>query len=866
MNGSLRLCAGVILVPPQNQVAGGVRRPHRLGKRYFVHVSLAAQHGIASKETGLLTPGTMSFREMPLGGRIYICAVCLFGVLACLTVRFLPSPVATLSLFEATVFVVLAAIAGGSKVCLFRRVENSKAVSMSLGFVLTFAGMLHFGASMAVALGVVSCCAGCTYPKRQPLHQLAFNVSLMAVEAFLGSWTYFSINRSGLDIQRFETLVAVACSTLVYYAVNTGGVSCVIGLLSRSSPIQVWRETFVWTAPSFFAGASVSAFAIVTFGNNLVTVVLFLAPVAYFSYQSYAVHSSRAEDKLRHLEEVQVKQTQLADLYLSTIKSLALAVDAKDQYTHQHILRVQRYAVAIAKHMGFEGDELEAVNTGALLHDIGKLGVPEHVLLKPGRLTEEEFAQIRKHPEIGAAILEPVEFPWPVIPVVKYHHEKWDGTGYPEGLKGEQIPLNARIMAVADVYDALTSSRSYRSAWTHERALNVICKDVGTHFDAVVVEAFKAVIDTVIAEMAECGEGPLAIKPKTDSGAPTNKVVAARDIARTSAEIWALYEIATTLSHGLGLDEILKLLCRKLGSIYEGSTCVFLLTSNVQTGLSARAAFGPNYAYFEGASCFKAESRSSQVVNNLESYLGAYDQEDLLLSNSESASWTPISSAMIVPLCVGSERLGTVNMYHSADTSFTPDDLERLELIVGQAAGVIHRAILSEATDFPEADVLGQLHRIDHIIEYMESRCQSKLAFSLLCVDMESFKSIADHFGAGVAAAVFGNVLTSLRALVDGAGLIGRYRNDDFLIVIDGSDSSNAARFADRLCLAIADIDPELHDPELGPIRLRASVGIANFPADGATATMLLASADRDLERQKIRRKLAFLRSERYAA
>ena len=134
--------------------------------------------------------------------------------------------------------------------------------------------------------------------------------------------------------------------------------------------------------------------------------------------------------------------------------------------------------------MGLDGDELEGLNTGALLHDIGKLGVPEYVLLKPGRLTDEEFAKIKKHPEIGAAILDPVEFPWPVLPVVKYHHEKWDGTGYPEGLEGEDIPLTARILAVADVYDALTSNRSYRNAWTHERALDVIQRRTpGTHFD-----------------------------------------------------------------------------------------------------------------------------------------------------------------------------------------------------------------------------------------------------------------------------------------------------------------------------------------------------------------------------------------------
>ena len=149
--------------------------------------------------------------------------------------------------------------------------------------------------------------------------------------------------------------------------------------------------------------------------------------------------------------------------------------------------------------MGLHGPELEGLKTGALLHDIGKLGVPEYVLLKPGRLTDEEFAKVKKHPEIGAAILDPVDFPWPVLPVVKYHHEKWDGSGYPEGLKGEEIPLTARILAVGDVYDALTSNRSYRHAMTHEEALETIREGVGTHFDPKVAEAFFDVIEDVVA-------------------------------------------------------------------------------------------------------------------------------------------------------------------------------------------------------------------------------------------------------------------------------------------------------------------------------------------------------------------------------
>ncbi|MBC8063340.1 MAG: HD-GYP domain-containing protein, partial [Chlorobia bacterium] len=428
----------------------------------------------------------MGFLSLPRKAQVYLSAVVTLGIVAAITAMLGAWPGSRGTGVEIAAFLLIALVFGGKKITLIRHIGADDAVSMSLGFVITFAGMLRFGPTGAFALGALSCLSGCIYPKRQPLYQLVFNVSLSALEAFLGSLAYLAINGWTLDMRPVETFVAISGATLVYFAVNTGGVSIVIGICSGQKPTSVWRDTFLWTAPSYFAGACLSGLSMVLFGSNFWYILLFVAPVAYLTYQSYAVYSSRTEEKIRHAEEISQQHAKTADLYLATIKSLALAIDAKDQYTHQHILRVQRYAVAIAKQMGLTDGDLEAVNTGALLHDIGKLGVPEYVLLKPGRLTDEEFAKIKKHPEIGAAILDPVEFPWPVLPVVKYHHEKWDGTGYPEGLKGEEIPLTARIMAVADVYDALTSTRSYRNAWTHDRAYEVICKDVGTHFDAIV--------------------------------------------------------------------------------------------------------------------------------------------------------------------------------------------------------------------------------------------------------------------------------------------------------------------------------------------------------------------------------------------
>ena len=385
----------------------------------------------------------------------------------------------------------------------------------------------------------------------------------------------FLLLNAGQPLSRSEdTLLAVIASILTSYAVNTGGISIIIALCTGQRPADVWKENFLWTGPSYFAGGAASTLAVFLMGRHTGAILVFLAPMVYLTYQAYSLYASRVEEKQKRLEENQHHIATMADLYLATVKSLALAIDAKDQYTHQHILRVQRYAVATARQMGMAGDDLDGLATGALLHDIGKLGVPEYVLLKPGRLTEEEFDKIKKHPEIGAAILDPVSFPWPVLPVVQHHHERWDGTGYPDGLAGEAIPLTARILAVGDVYDALTTNRSYRQAWTHERALALIQEKSGVHFDPVVVEAFVQVIDGVLEEMRP--EAPAALPPSP--AAPISKAdEAARAIQRASSELWALYEVSQTLSSSLGLSETLDILARKLEALLPGTACLFLM-------------------------------------------------------------------------------------------------------------------------------------------------------------------------------------------------------------------------------------------------------------------------------------------------
>ena len=848
-------------------------------------------------------------RSLPRKAQLYLCAIYLLGfaafVRACSDVASQPRA----QWWELLVFATLAILAGGKKITLMRHKSQEDVGSMTLGFAITFAAMQRFGPGAGALVAMTSCLSSGLYPHRQPLYQLAFNAGLGMLETWAAGNIFLWLNGGTLQMRPFETFMAVVGSSLTNFLINTGGVAFIIALCSGQKTLPLWKQTFLWTAPSYFAGACVSTLALMLFGRHVVPILLFVSPVAYLTYQSYQTYLGRQEEKQQHIEELQVNQAHLADLYLATIKSLALAIDAKDQYTHQHILRVQRYAVAIAKHMGLTGAELEGVNTGALLHDIGKLGVPEYVLLKPGRLTDEEFAKIKKHPEIGAAILDPVEFPWPVLPVVKYHHEKWDGTGYPEGLTGENIPRTARILAVADVYDALTSSRSYRTAWTHERALAVIIKDAGTHFDPVVVDAFVEIIGGVVQEMAEQGEGPL-VPPSKIEQPKTKMEGAARDIQRASSELWAMYEVAQTLSSSLGLQETIDILARKLEAIFPGGACVFLLKEESEKDgvkkeeteadapcLAARAAVGLNSEYLATSRTLGTRSKSLQVAATRQTYVGEYDQDDLLLTSSQSAQWVTFHTALIVSIVHQGEMLGTINLYSPHPDAFSVHDKQLLETIAERAAMALYNGLLFDRTrGHAFTDPLTGVYNIRYLTQYVEDRCRrteegkgkrekgkgnsegeeetgksqkeetsspSSLfpfpSFALLCLDLDSFKPINDNFGHQKGDQVLSALANVFRATVRPSDIVARYGGDEFLIVLDGADAHAARVMCERLQEAVANYDPDLMHPKLGALHLGVSVGYACFPQDGDDCASLLSAADTQMYHQKTERKLGSL-------
>jgi putative nucleotidyltransferase with HDIG domain len=287
----------------------------------------------------------------------------------------------------------------------------------------------------------------------------------------------------GLEIVGLWLLVLAA----LYFFLNTLAIAVAIALHDGVGVIAIWRRHFQNLWITFIGGALGAAFVVFalelgSYGIGLLAFPLLLAVILHFAYRNA---TGRVADQLEHLAEMN-------RLHLSTIEALAHAIDAKDGNTHGHIRRVQRAAIALAKEIGLNDElELQAIEAAALLHDIGKLAIPEHILNKPGTLNPTELERMRSHARVGAEILSEVDFPYPVVPIVRHHHENWDGTGYPDGLKGADIPIGARVLSVIDCFDALTSDRPYRRALSIRQALDIIESRRGTMYEPAIVDAFR---------------------------------------------------------------------------------------------------------------------------------------------------------------------------------------------------------------------------------------------------------------------------------------------------------------------------------------------------------------------------------------
>jgi len=527
------------------------------------------------------------------------------------------------------------------------------------------------------------------------------------------------------------------------------------------------------------------------------------------------------------------------------------------------------YAAGIARALGMADNEIQGVKTAALLHDIGKLAVPEHILSKPGPLTQEEFQKIRIHPQVGAEIISGVPFPYPVAPLILSHHERWDGKGYPTGLRGEEIPLGARILAVVDYFDALMSERPYHKPMSLDAAVGLLRQEAGKALDPRVVQTFIDMYPALAAE-AEQSQEPARKLTRVPTHAPSARPAVGlvgeapgvrsnvfQDIALAHREIYALYEIAQALGSSLGVSDTMALISSKLSNIVPFSCCALFLYSEETETLRCRFATGVESEVMQQLTIRNGHGLIGWVARNRRPLVNARPSADLEAAGQPSDR-TTLHSALVCPLLFNERFIGTISVYHTEPSIYTDDHRRLLDRISEQAAAVIYNSMVFEQTQEdsltdPLTGLPNTRFMFMHLTRELARAERLKSEVSLLVMDLDSFKEINDTYGHHVGDRALREVATVLRAAIRPYDICVRYAGDEFIVVLSGCGGEEAERKRLELQRAVDGLQFEARPGRLLPLAI--SVGAAVFPHDGDAYETLLATADSRMYRDKTRRK-----------
>ena len=729
--------------------------------------------------------------------------------------------------------------------------------TMSVNFPFILLAIIQLSMPQALALAALSVFAQCTYRVKKPFTQLQifFNIA-NAVNATTGAWTVYVLIRVHSSIAP-----ALAVAAVAYFLLNTVPVAMVIAWSGGENGFVLWRDTFLSYLPYYMVGAILAAVANAISLRFGWATSLLIFPVVYILYRSYRTQLDRLEDRKQHLEE-------MTALHLRTIEGLAMAIEAKDQNTHDHLWRVRVYVAEIGKAMALPDREMQALLAAALLHDIGKLAVPEHIINKPGKLTPEEFEKMKIHPVVGADILERVRFPYPVVPIVRSHHEWWDGNGYPDGLKGEEIPIGARILTVVDSFDALASDRPYRRALPLPEVMAMLKRLSGSQFDPQVVvileqryeelerrahkEGKKIVpLNTDIAvlrgrapgagfEQDHAAEQP-EFSAQTQLGRPSESLGL---IAAASQEAQAMFELSQNLGSSLSLDETLSVMVVRLRRLVPFDCFAFyrkldnkLIPLHVD-GQDEKLFASLRIPFGEGITGWVAQSGKPIVNGNPSvepSYLG------------QPEKFSQLRAALSLPLFdLRAEVFGVLTLYAAAKDSFTRDHLRILQAVESKFSLSLENAIrFRRAESAAEMDSLTGLPNAGRFFLQLEGEIErSRRAGSQLLVavcDLDSFKTVNDLYGHLEGNRLLRLVAEGFRACCRTYDTVARMGGDEFVFLLPGLAQETAAPRLTAITDTAARISLEVQPKTL----VSASIGAAFYPADGHTAEELIAAADR---------------------
>lgn len=651
-----------------------------------------------------------------------------------------------------------------------------------------------------------------------------------------------------------KVILSAGIMALTHYLANSLFTGIFNRFRSEFSVSRFSQQEFLGKIMSYalsLAATILFYYAFVRFGIEFGLVLL---PIAVVGNLAYSIHTRRLAQKTREISEA-------SRIHLATVEALATAIDARDQVGIGHVRRTQIYAIGTGEILDLSEDEIDALRTGALLHDIGKLAVPDHILNKPGRLTPAEIEKTKIHSSVGASILEKVGFSTPVVPTVKYHHEYWDGSGYPERLAGEQIPLTARILAVADAYDTLRGARPYRPAVSRDDARRFLINGAGSQFDPRIVDIFLRNLRTFELEVVAQGLSYAFDTKEDDSATPhiTDESGAqsyVEQIKRANREVFTLYELARVFSSSLNLNETLSLFAKKIGEFVPYDTCAIFLLEDSQDSAKAAYVKGKNSVALGDKRVNVGEGATGYVLKKQLPVRNIKPGLDFSFSQLEFVQ--EYSSMASLPLMAGEKFLGAVSLYSCSLQTYEEEHLRILETVTRIAADAISKSLQhAETESHALTDPMTGLPNARSLQSQFEKEVaranRTEKDFQVLMLDLDGFKAVNDTFGHKVGDRLLCEISRVMRAQLRDYDFLARYAGDEFVAIIPETDREGVRDLCDRLEKAVGSFNLDVDHGRVATVGV--SLGAASYPQSGKTFDQVIVAADKAMYREKSERK-----------
>ncbi|MBI3209773.1 MAG: diguanylate cyclase [Candidatus Solibacter usitatus] len=792
---------------------------------------------------------------MPIAARVHITVTILLGAAALLASTWQCD-----SWGRFAVYLVISIITASWKV----RLPSIRG-TLSANFLYVLLGIAELSSGETAAIGIASVLFQYLWkPKSKPKPvQALFNAANVITAVFAAYTVYHLPFLSKELMMDFPVRLSIAAS--IYFVANTLPVALIISLTEGKPAVKTWVDAYAWSFPHYLVGAAV------TVGLKAANSVLgwqsalLIVPVIFLVYRTYSVYMERLESERKQAHTLRAHAEEMSSLHLRTIEALALAIEAKDEVTHDHLQRVKIYCMEIAQELGLTDVEKYALQAASLLHDIGKLAVPEHIISKPGKLTPEEFEKMKIHPVVGAEILERVKFPYPVVPIVRHHHEKWNGAGYPDGISGEAIPIGARILSAVDCLDALASDRQYRKALPIEKALEIVQGESGKSYDPRIVEILvrrheelerkaRAIPSEVIklnkdikverglAPGAGFEESAPQLPRRAEEGGCLNK------IATATQEAQALFELSADHSNALSLAEMLALMGSRLKKLIPHDTfAVYLLRDG---HLEPEYVEGEDKKLFTSLRIPLGQGLSGWVAENRMPVMNGNPAVEPGYMN-DPRQVTRLRSALAAPLEGRRGVIGTLAFYGIEKDVFSKDHLRILQAVAAKIALSIENALrIQRPVESSDLDSLtGLPHSSTFYLELereFEFAVTSKGEFGVVVCDLNGFREVNERCGRLAGDQALKTLASALAGAAGKNDLLARRGGDEFVLLCRDASVSETEDAVRRMQAAIA----QTSIPGI-PDGLGASMGFACYPADASEPEKLLSVADSKMYRLK---------------